>query len=191
MSEDDNKAIWLDIKSKFILKDEIDVDYRVLHINGEITKKTYIKFDKQLRLLENINNEEVSVIINSTGGSVYEAFAIMDRMLESPCIVNTTAMGLVASAALPIFIAGDTRTTGRFTTFMHHSMSYGTGFDNIHTHAGELAHSKRLEANFNKFLASRTLKPYSFWTNSGKNVDYYFTAEESIEFGVSHEFLKS
>lgn len=189
IKDSENTALWLEVKSRFVLRDEIDIDNRVLTINGEITRKSYVKFDKQLRFLEAIHTDPILVIINSPGGSVYDGFAFMDRILNCTCLVNTQAMGLVASAAFPIFLAGDKRTTGRFTTFMHHSMSYGVGNDSVYIHANELVHSKNLENRFNKFIASRTLKPYSFWVSNGKVSDFYFDADKAIELGVVHEIL--
>ncbi len=189
MSEDNNDSamLWLDLKARFLLKDEIDLDNRLITINGGISLKSYIKFDKQLRLLENLHKDPITVIINSQGGSVYDGFAFVDRILKSRCEVNTHAMGLIASAALPIFVAGEMRSAGHLTSFMHHSPSYGVGHETIHNHAVELVHTKDLANRFNKFLASRTNKPYSFWSAVGKTSDFYFDAEKAIELGVLHE----
>lgn len=185
----DNTAVWLDIKARFVLKDEIDIENRVLLINGSISLKSYVKFDKQLRLLESIHTDPILVIINSPGGSVYDCFAFVDRMSNSTCIVNTQAMGLIASAALPIFVSGENRFTGKNTTFMHHPPSYASDFETVTNHGAELAHTKNLANRINKYLASKTKKPYSFWTSVGKNVDYYFDAEQAIEFGVAHDYI--
>lgn len=185
----ENVALWLDVKSKFVLKDEIDIDNRTLLINGGISLKSYVKFDKQLRLLENLHSDPVLVIINSPGGSIYDGFAFVDRILNSSCVVNTQAMGLIASAALPIFLAGEKRTSGRNTTFMHHPPAYATNFENITIHAAELSHTKSLANRINKFIASRTNKAYSFWSSVGKNQDYYFDSEAAVEFGVLHDFI--
>lgn len=185
----ENTMLWLEVKSRYILKDEIDIDSRVLILNGGISLKSYIKFDKQLRFLENLHSDPITLIINSPGGSVYDGFAFIDRIMNSPCVINTQAVGLVASAALPIFLAGEARSTGRHTTFMHHPPSYATGHESITIHSSELIHTKALANRINKFIASRTLKPFSYWAKVGKDVDYYFDAEQAVEFGVSHDYL--
>lgn len=185
----DNTALWLDIKSRFILKDEIDIDNRTLLINGAISLKSFVKFDKQLRFLENLHSDPITVIINSQGGSVYDGFAFVDRIQTSTCKVNTRGIGMIASAALPILLAGGIRTAGKLTTFMHHPPSYATGHETVTIHAVELSHTKDLSNRANKFIASRTLKPYSFWSAIGKNGDFYFTADKAIELGVIHETL--
>lgn len=189
MDDNENKALWLDIKTKFILKDEIDIDNRVLTISGSISLKSFIKFDKQLRLLENLNSDEVLVVINSHGGAVYDGFAFIDRILTSNCVINTHALGFVASAALPIFLAGEVRSAGAHTTFMHHPPSYSTGHDTVTTHHNELSHTKDLANRINKFIASKTEKPYSFWSSVGKNNDFYFDSEKALELGVVDEIM--
>jgi ATP-dependent Clp protease protease subunit len=185
----DNTALWLDIKARFVLKDEIDIDNRTLLINGSISLKSYVKFDKQLRLLENLHSDPILVIINSPGGSVYDGFAFVDRIMNSSCVINTQGMGLIASAALPILVAGDKRTSGRNTTFMHHPPSYASNHETITVHGVELTHTKALANRINKFLASRTLKPYSYWSSVGKNSDFYFDSEAAIELGVLHDYI--
>lgn len=189
INQEDNTVLWLDLKTRFVLKDEIDIDNRVLILNGPISLKSYIKFDKQLRLLENLHTDPVLLIINSPGGSVYDGFGFVDRILNSTCIVNTQAMGMVASIALPIFLCGDKRFSGRHTTFMHHPPSYSSGQETITTHGIELSHTKDLSNKINKFIASKTTKPYSFWTTVGKNGDFYFDADKALELGVIHDYL--
>lgn len=185
----DNTVMWLDVKSRFVLKDEIDIDNRVLVLNGGISLKSYVKFDKQLRLLEAIHGDPVLLIINSPGGSVYDCFAFIDRIMNSSCVVNTQGMGFIASAALPILMAGEKRTAGRNTTFMHHPPSYAMNHETTTIHTAELTHTKNLATRINKFLAARSVKPYSFWTGVAKNVDYYFDAEQAIELGVIHDYI--
>lgn len=189
ISDSENKMMWLDVMARFILKDEIDIDNRVIVLNGGITLKSYTKFDKQLRFLENMHKDPITLVINSPGGSVYDGFAFVDRIMNSSCIINTQAMGLVASAAIPIFLSGDRRTTGRLATFMHHPPSYAMGHESLNIHTSELVHTKALANRINKFIASRTSKPYSFWAKVGKDTDFYFDAEQAIEFGVSHDYI--
>ncbi len=188
LDERDDRLLWLDVKTKFILKEEIDMDRRELLITGEITRKMYIKLDKQLRLLENLSKDPVTIIVNSPGGSVYDAFAIIDRLNSSTVNrIYTVARGQIASAALPIYLCGFRRTAGPHTSFMHHCMSYGLNAEKIPVHFNELAHTKTLENKFNKFIATRTTKPYSFWASKGKAEDFYFDFDKAVEFGVVHE----
>lgn len=184
-TENGNKLDWLEVNSKLILGDGVDVSGRMINIFGDISMKNFIKFDKHLRLLESLSEDPLTININSNGGSVYAMFAYIDRIQASPCNITMISYGFIASAALPIFCCTDKRIATEFTTFMHHSLSYEIPLSKTVDHVNELAHSKQLQSKFNKFLAKQTKKPYSFWASTGKNQDYFFDAEQALEFGVA------
>jgi len=177
----------LDLIARFILKEGIDIVNRIISIDGSITQKSYIKFDRQLALLETTGVGPIDIYINSPGGDVYSMFAYIDRIQSSGCDINTIATGLVASAAIGILAAGDKRFATPHTSFMHHSSSYGAGFDRLSSHDNELKHVKDLEARICKFLAKQTGSSYAFWKGTGKHIDHYFDAEKAKEVGLIHE----
>ena len=49
--------------------------------------------------LENLNRKTITIKINSYGGDVYTALAIVGRMLESKCLLQTKGYGKIMSAA--------------------------------------------------------------------------------------------
>ena len=57
--------------------------------------------------LRKIGNRDVVVNINSPGGDVFEGIAIYNRLREHPAKVQVKVMGLAASAASIIAMAGD------------------------------------------------------------------------------------
>lgn len=65
---------------------------------------TLAKLNKQLKALGNI--DELNVYINSGGGYTTEGYAIYDKLMSLPFVVNTIANGMVASIATVIFQAG-------------------------------------------------------------------------------------
>ncbi len=181
---EDNKIGWLELKARFLLKEGIDLSTKTIYIEGAINHKNFLKFDKQLRLLESMNEEPIDIIINSGGGEVYSMFAYIDRIQGSSHEINTIGTGLVASAALPILSAGFKRFATEHTSFMHHSASLSLGHDRLSTHVNELTHTKDLESRICKFMAKRTTKPYSFWMSTGKHLDHFFDSETAKELGV-------
>jgi len=70
----------------------------------------------------------IRVIINSPGGSVDAAFALIDVMRASRVPVHTYGLGMIASAALMIFMSG--KRGGRYvsphTSILSHQWSWGT-----------------------------------------------------------------
>jgi ATP-dependent Clp protease protease subunit len=78
-----------------------------IHIDGAIGGEdgfTLSKLNKQLKAMGNI--DELNVFINSGGGYTTEGYAIYDKLMSLPFVVNTIANGMVASIATVIFQAG-------------------------------------------------------------------------------------
>ena len=71
--------------------------------------------------------ENLTLIVNSGGGSVTDAFALIDTMRGSGIPVHTIGLGEVSSAALMIFMAGATghRTLTPNTAILSHQYSWG------------------------------------------------------------------
>lgn len=69
------------------------------------------------------NSDEVTVRINSTGGSVFEGFAIYNALLESGKRIRTVNEGAALSIAAYVFLAGDERVARPNGKFMFHKPS--------------------------------------------------------------------
>ena len=71
--------------------------------------------------LRSIGNNDVTVNINSPGGDVFEGIAIYNRLREHQGQVNVKVLGLAASAASIIAMAGDTVEIGASSFLMIHN----------------------------------------------------------------------
>src|SRR5690606_15536984 len=71
--------------------------------------------------LRKIGNRDVTVFINSPGGDVFEGIAIYNRLREPPANVTVKIMGLAASAASIIAMAGDRIEIGTASFLMVHN----------------------------------------------------------------------
>lgn len=54
-------------------------------------------------------NGEITMYINSPGGSVPDGMALLDVMAAVPCPIRTVCVGTAASMASLLFVCGDTR----------------------------------------------------------------------------------
>lgn len=174
----------LEMVSKFLLKDNIDLIDRSVWIEGNITHRNFIKFSKQLRLLEITSKDPIKVFINSDGGDVYSMFAYIDRIQDSPNIIKTIGTGLVASAAVPILAAGTERYATVYASIMHHTASYATSFMRLPNAKVEHDQVVKLETRICKYLSEVTKKPASYWSTIGKHLDFYFDVNVAIELGL-------
>jgi ATP-dependent Clp protease protease subunit len=73
--------------------------------------------------------KELTLIINSPGGSVHAAFALIDTMKGSAIPVKTVGLGMIASCGLLTFMAGakGKRILTRNTSILSHQYSWGSG----------------------------------------------------------------
>ena len=71
--------------------------------------------------------KNLQVVINSGGGDLNSAFAVIDVIKGSTIPIHTIGLGLVASAAFAIFISGKKgfRTLTPNTSIMSHQYSWG------------------------------------------------------------------
>jgi ATP-dependent Clp protease protease subunit len=76
---------------------------------------------KMAAILRNIGSKDVTVRINSPGGSVFEGFAIYNELRNHGAKVTVEIMGIAASAASYIAMAGDEIRMGLGTFLMVHN----------------------------------------------------------------------
>ena len=101
----------------FLLMDEISDSTCKDVIQFIISKNISKPYPKYLQL-----------IINSGGGDLQAAFALIDTMKGSAIPVRTVGLGCVASAAIAIFMAGEKgkRVLTPNTSVLSHQYSWGT-----------------------------------------------------------------
>ncbi len=77
--------------------------------------------------LEKPRPRYIQLIINSNGGDLNSAFAVIDIMRGSPIPIHTVGLGCIASAAFAIFIAGEKghRLLTPNTSVLSHQYSWG------------------------------------------------------------------
>lgn len=71
--------------------------------------------------LRGIGNRDVTVVINSPGGDLFEGIAIYNLLKEHPGQITTKVIGMAASAASVIAMAGDQRLVARTGFLMIHN----------------------------------------------------------------------
>jgi ATP-dependent Clp protease protease subunit len=168
-------------------------NHGVNFLHGEINTE---KVDNILRWLtfENLegHKKHLTLYINSTGGNLYDAFALIDAMKASHIPVYTVGMGAVMSAAFLIFVSGykGHRIIAPNTGIMCHEFSdeiYGKHHD-IRASLTEADHcGKRMldilvkaTGQDDKWVKKTLLNP----------TDQYFSAEQAIELGLADHLFK-
>jgi ATP-dependent Clp protease protease subunit len=115
---------------EFNAEDRIDIkllESSTYYLYGEIDEGSVAGVVKWI-LYENLHHKDVRTLtlyINSTGGSLYDSFGLIDIMRNSHHIIRTVGVGSVMSAAFLIFASGDKghRFAATHTSFMCHQFS--------------------------------------------------------------------
>jgi ATP-dependent Clp protease protease subunit len=165
-------------------------------ITGDINDETV---DKAIRwlLYENATSDSPStkvltLYINSTGGSLTDAFALIDIMRTSKFVVQTIAIGNVMSSAFLVFSAGDKghRYVSKNTSGMCHQFTDSMD-SKYHDIKSAVKESESLNERMIRVLVETTGLPRAkVRTKLLGPSDIYLSAEEMVEFGVADHILE-
>jgi len=167
---------------------------RIIFLGTPVTDDIANAVMAQLLVLQSLDPErQISMYINSPGGSFSAMTAIYDTMQYIKPPIETVCLGMAASAAAILLAAG---TKGKrlalpnSTILIHQpSMgqgSYGQGSD-IEIQANEIL---RIRSLMERMLSDSTGQPVE---NISRDVerDKYLTAEQAKEYGIIDEVLTS
>jgi ATP-dependent Clp protease protease subunit len=134
---------------------------------------------------------DISLYINSPGGSVHAGMAIYDTMQFVKCGVATTALGMAASMAATLLAAG---TKGKRSALPnarillhqpHIQQGLGGQVSDVEIHARELVRTKQ---RMSEILAERTGQPIER-IERDTDRDYIMGPEEAVEYGVIDQIV--
>jgi len=171
------------------LKHGIDMQSRTIQLVGEIDLGMFCMLETGLTLLEAKSKAAITIKINSTGGSVYDALAIVSRIRSSKCQIITEAYGACMSAATMILAAGKKRRMSNIAMVMHHEAAYDA--EGTHSQVKHLVTQIEREermwcANMEKFTGTSA----DVWAEKGKlGRDWYLDAEECKRLGIIDEIF--
>jgi ATP-dependent protease ClpP protease subunit len=133
-------------------------------------------------VLRSIGKQDVVVSINSPGGDFFEGVAIYNQLREHPARVTVKVMGLAASAASLIAMAGDEIQIGRGAFLMVHN-AWAQAVGNRHDMRGVADMLEPFDEAMSDIYAARTgrskkkmaeLLDAETWLNSAQAIDLGF-----------------
>ena len=164
---------------------------RIIFLGEEVNEHTANVVVAQLLHLANEDPKaDISLYINSPGGSVYDGLAIYDTMQFIKPDVATYGIGLQAS--MGAFLLSSGAKGKRFmlpnSRAMIHQPSSGTQ-GKISDQEITLREGLRLKKRLNEILAQNTGQKLS---KIEKDVDrdFWMSAEESVEYGLADKVIK-
>ena len=164
---------------------------RIIFITGEINDTTADIVVAQLIFLEGKDSEkDISIYINSPGGSVTSGMAIYDTMNYIKCDISTICIGLAASMGAFLLSSG---TKGKRFSLPNSEVMIHQPLGGARGQASDIAiHAENIlktRDRLNRILAK----------NSGKTIDViakdtdrdnFMSAEEALEYGLIDQIFE-
>lgn len=158
---------------------------RIVFLNGEVNAQSANLVVAQLIYLEAKDpNKDISLYINSPGGTVTDGFAIYDTMQYIKCDVSTICVGMAASMGAFLLSAG---TKGKRYALANSEIMIHQPLGGAQGQATDIQiqaeHILRLKKRLTKILAENCGKSQEQVMTDCER-DHYMTATEAKEYGL-------
>jgi ATP-dependent Clp protease protease subunit len=170
--------------------DDMLLENRIVFLIGEISYERAAEVIMKMLYLDNLKrNSEISLYINSPGGSVDDTMAIYDTMLFTSSPVSTYCIGRAQSGAAIILAAGE---KGKRHALPHAKVMLHQPWGGVTGQAADI----KIQAE--QILKAKTMINEILAKHTGQSVekiaaeterDRYMTADEAKEYGLIDEVL--
>ena len=162
---------------------------RIIIISDEINDNNANIVVAQLLYLDSINHDDISLYINSPGGSITAGMAIYDTMNFIKSDVSTICIGMCASMAA--FLLSSGKKGKRFAlpnseVMIHQPLGGAQGQATEIKIAAERI--IKLKNNLNKLLSNQTGKDIKTIEQDTER-DHFLSADEALEYGLIDKVL--
>lgn len=173
---------------------------RDIFLYGEVNDETIETVSKQIleiireddlnaTLYKDYEADPINLYINSNGGYVSPAFALINLIRSSSTEIHTICLGAAYSSGFLIFLAGDYRTLHRRAELMYHELS--TGVYGQAKCISELSdYVQKASEMITSYILERTLIPRDVIEEiNSKKQDKYFSIEEVQKYVLADEII--
>ena len=163
---------------------------RVIFLGTEIDDYTANTLQAQLLYLDSVDpGKNISIYINSPGGSVTAGLGIYDTMQFVSSEVETICTGMAASMGAVLLVAG---AEGKRSALPHSRVMIHQPLGGVQGQASDIEIEAREIRKFKKelytIISNHSHTPFDkVWADSDRN--YWMTAEEAKEYGMIDNVL--
>lgn len=163
---------------------------RIIFLGTQIDDYTANTLQAQLLYLDSVDpGKDISIYVNSPGGSVYAGLGIYDTMQFISSDVATICTGMAASMAAVLLVAGAEGKRSALThsrVMIHQPMGGAQGqASDIEITAREI---QKLKKELYTIIANHSHTDFDkVWADSDR--DYWMTAQEAKEYGMIDQVL--
>lgn len=164
---------------------------RIILLNGEITDQTANSIVAQLLYLDSQNSEDISLYINSPGGSVTAGMAIYDTMNFIKSDVSTICIGMAASMGAFLLSSGK---EGKRLSLPNSEIMIHQPLGGVQGQATEIKivaeHILKTKKKLNKILSKNTKQSLEKIEQDTER-DYFLSAEEAKTYGLIDKIIEN
>ena len=171
------------------IQDELFNSRRSIEVVGEINRESVYSLILQLRYLQQADPEkEITMYINSPGGSVSDGLALYDVMAGISCPIRTVCVGMAASMGSLLFAAGNKRDMLPHATVMIHD-PLTTGISgsalSVDQASRRLMETREITASILADHTGHTIEEVYEKTRQ----DSYFNAQEAVDWNLADRII--
>ena len=163
---------------------------RIIILNGEITDNSSNIVVAQLLYLDSLNNDDISLYINSPGGSITAGMAIFDTMNFIKSDISTICVGMAASMAAFLLSSGE---KGKRYILPNAEVMIHQPLGGVQGQATEIKIAAerilKLKKKLTKILSDNTGKDIDTIDNDTER-DYFMDSDEALNYGIVDKVLK-
>ena len=164
---------------------------RIIFLGTQINDYTANVIQAQLLFLDSSEpGKDISIYINSPGGSVYAGYGIYDTMQYISCDISTICTGVAASMASILLVAG---TKGKRYALPHSRVMIHQPLGGMQGQASdmEIAAREIIKVKKELYTILSEHSGQSFETiERDSDRDYWLTAPEALDYGMIDRVLK-
>ena len=163
---------------------------RIIFLGTPIDDYTANTLQAQLLYLDSVDpGKDISIYINSPGGSVSAGLGIYDTMQFINSDVSTICTGMAASMAAVLLVAGD---EGKRSALPHSRVMIHQPMGGAQGQASDIEITAREIQKYKKelytIIANHSHNTYEkVWADSDR--DYWMTSQEALEYGMIDKVL--
>ena len=183
LEEREMRATQIDIFSR-LMRD------RLLWVAGVVDDRMSTVVQAQLMFLDNSDKSDITIHIDSPGGSVKSGLSMVDVMQYISCDIRTVNTGMAASMGSVLLGAGTKgkRSSLRFSKTMLHQTSGGAGGNIQDARINFLEWEKTNKILFELLGEFCGKTPEQVMEDSSR--DFWLTADEAVQYGIIDEVVK-
>lgn len=163
---------------------------RIIFLSGEITDNVANSIVAQLLYLDSIEKKDISLYINSPGGSVTAGLAIYDTMNYINSDVSTVCVGLAASMGAFLLLSG---TKGKRYALKNSEIMIHQPLGGAEGQATDIKIAAerilKTKEKLNKIIAERTNQTIKKIKKDTER-DYFLSTNEALNYGIIDKIIK-